>query len=226
MPSQKVEFTHLQNGWACFDIAVGLTRAELVEYASNNPSLENRRLLAPEIRHVAALTASYLLHRDRPDDASRLRKLFDIADTNAEDKNPEIEALLAAEADAILEGGLDPDWPRDGLPRAMFKDEAAVEQFTHIMAEYLAGDPHSLQEYSVAESTYQAYLRHYYGKKEWVSLISHFNEDDPGSIIEIAAKKLGAKIFVKTSGRDRPYNFGVSSKWPILWPLCARNGFA
>lgn len=50
-----------QKGWNCFDVAVGIEREQVVTYAlKNSADLEFRRLLAPEIRHAAAVTAVYM----------------------------------------------------------------------------------------------------------------------------------------------------------------------
>lgn len=50
-----------QNGWNCFDVAVGLTRNELVRYALDHRNDEAfRALLAPEIRHAAAISVSIM----------------------------------------------------------------------------------------------------------------------------------------------------------------------
>lgn len=50
-----------QLGWNCFDIAVGIQRDLLVQYALKHAKDEEfRALLAPEIKHAAGLTATYM----------------------------------------------------------------------------------------------------------------------------------------------------------------------
>ncbi len=95
-----------QCGWNCFDLAVGLdtalkidekdaktrahaTRDKLVAFALDEKNIsEFRRLLAPEIRHAAGLTAVYLnLQKDKENSAkernTRLAELFGVAETLA-----------------------------------------------------------------------------------------------------------------------------------------------
>ena len=49
----------LQLGWNCFDVAIGISREELVKFAlAHSKELSFRKILAPEIRHAAAVTVS------------------------------------------------------------------------------------------------------------------------------------------------------------------------
>ena len=51
----------LQLGWNCFDIAIDISRNDLVQYAlKHSDSAEFRDMLAPEIRHAAAMTVTYM----------------------------------------------------------------------------------------------------------------------------------------------------------------------
>ncbi len=95
-----------QCGWNCFDLAVGLdtvlnidakdaktrahaTRDKLVAFALDEKNIsEFRRLLAPEIRHAAGLTAVYLnLQKDKENSDkernTRLAELFGVAEALA-----------------------------------------------------------------------------------------------------------------------------------------------
>ncbi len=95
-----------QCGWNCFDLAVGLdtvlnidekdaktrahaTRDKLVAFALDQKNIsEFRRLLAPEIRHAAGLTAVYLnLQKDKENSDkernTRLAELFGVAEALA-----------------------------------------------------------------------------------------------------------------------------------------------
>ncbi len=92
-----------QRGWNCFDLAIGLdvalkidekdaskraqaTRAKLVDFALDEKNIpEFRRLLAPEIRHAAGLTAVYLNLQKEKETAekernTRLAELFGVAE--------------------------------------------------------------------------------------------------------------------------------------------------
>ncbi len=75
--------TNEQLGWNCFDIAVGINngiegRKKIVAYALTNAGNETfRRLLAPEIRHAAALTVSYML-LEEADNETEIKKAIEI----------------------------------------------------------------------------------------------------------------------------------------------------
>jgi len=70
-----------QLGWNCFDIAVNLDRNALILYALQNANQEAfRKLLAPEIRHAAALTAIYMNEsKENKKNNQRIIELFEIA---------------------------------------------------------------------------------------------------------------------------------------------------
>jgi len=89
---QPQAYKGCQLGWNCFDIAVGITdeslgRRRIVQYALDNANdSEFRRLLAPEIRHAAALTVSYMLieganNEDEIKNVIALDELFQIYQT-------------------------------------------------------------------------------------------------------------------------------------------------
>ncbi len=109
----------LQNGWECFDIAINQNRQELVNFALENSGLiEFRKLLAPEIRHAAALTAVYMNLNDEVDAklVSRIIELFGIADALQEKAE---KAQLEAQAYALLASGEGVELPRFALPKVM-----------------------------------------------------------------------------------------------------------
>ncbi len=97
--------TAKQNGWNCFDIAVGIKRTELIEYAlTNAPKIEFRQLLAPELKHAAAVTAVYMsiLKRQLLQEQDHVKKrehrileLFQINDALKGEEIEQIEEKLA-----------------------------------------------------------------------------------------------------------------------------------
>jgi ankyrin repeat protein len=124
-----------QKGWNCFDIAVGIEREQLVKYAlANSANPEFRCLLAPEIRHAAAVTAVYMeMHRAALEDnkvsvesqrvlqdrKKRIQELCQIADVlEVEQERTYIESevlrLLNPQGQEKTEGLF-----RHGLPASM-----------------------------------------------------------------------------------------------------------
>ncbi len=116
-----------QHGWNCFDLAVGLdqelkldekdskkraqvTRDKLVAFALDEKNIsEFRRLLAPEIRHAAGLTAVYLnLQKDKEnaDKArnTRLAELFGVAEALAKARSNEAstQAVVTQQISKLL----------------------------------------------------------------------------------------------------------------------------
>ncbi len=85
LPKASTEARQL--GWNCFDMAVGIIngtdgRKRIVEYALQHSGDEQfRRLLAPEIRHAAALTAIYMNSKIESEKqlSRRIVELFEIA---------------------------------------------------------------------------------------------------------------------------------------------------
>ncbi len=92
-PSKKQQL-----GWNCFDVAAGINRADLVEYAlasENATNVNFRRLLAPEIRNAAAITAVYLgrkkeiaekENQSEKERLDRIAELFQVAEALKEDE--------------------------------------------------------------------------------------------------------------------------------------------
>src|ERR1700722_18842626 len=92
-----------QLGWNCFDIAAGIERKELVEFAlAHASSIEFRRLLAPEIRHAATLAAIHMNHQQQITEEKNLAliTLFELAEII---DDPTEKTKLQIEANTVLE---------------------------------------------------------------------------------------------------------------------------
>jgi hypothetical protein len=108
-----------QNGWACFDIAVGFERKQLIEFALKNIHLlEFRQLLASEIRHAAALGAVYMNLQDEENEklAKEISELFMLADALNDKASKE---QLEAQAFNLLESDVDIGLSQFSLPISM-----------------------------------------------------------------------------------------------------------
>jgi hypothetical protein len=115
-----------QNGWNCFDVAVGIERASLVKFALDHKhDLLFRQLLAPEIRHATALTVVCMnLQEETVNEQNpRLIELFQIRaalelddDWDKLSVETQIDKLLSKRKEAI-------DFPRGSLPESMRTNE-------------------------------------------------------------------------------------------------------
>jgi ankyrin repeat protein len=124
-----------QKGWNCFDIAAGIEREQLVQYALvNSGNLEFRRLLAPEIRHAAAITVAYMemnqvvfeehtasvkSQQILQEKSQRIQELFQIADvlkTERERAQIESEAIKLLNSESSEKAVIT---YRQGLPSSM-----------------------------------------------------------------------------------------------------------
>lgn len=112
-PNQKK-----QNGWACFDIAVGVERADVVKYATDNvPSDEVRALLGREIQHAAALTAVLMnQEQEKKKSAKRAVTIFHLEDALKKSNEERAKAQALKNKD-------DADLYSAALPLAMHTEE-------------------------------------------------------------------------------------------------------
>lgn len=114
-----------QNGWACFDIAVGLGRSDLVEFAlapHPDDEFKFRTLLAPEIKHAGALAVAYMLQQKKEalEQKNLVADLFAIADGLIDKADKE---QLEAQAYSLLTESQDVTLPRYALPICMHTEE-------------------------------------------------------------------------------------------------------
>ncbi len=110
-----------QLGWNCFDIAIGINRADLVNFALEHP--EFRHLLAPEIRQAAVLTAVYLNNKEEEHAKKLHQNMVELSDLAEKFKHiPFIADKLNALAALQLTAGyqLKPtELLQNTLPRSM-----------------------------------------------------------------------------------------------------------
>ena len=116
----QLDYEHKkQNGWACFDIAVGFERKQLIDFALKNIHLlEFRQLLAPEIRHAAALAVVYmnLCDDENAKNAERISELFMLAQAL---KDKVSEEQLEAQAFDLLQSDTGIELSQFALPISM-----------------------------------------------------------------------------------------------------------
>jgi len=134
-----------QQGWNCFDIAVGLsgefgisattpeeiallTRQELVKRAlENSDNIHYRQLLAPEIRHAVALTVTYMLLENAENDdevknALNLEALFQLYQF-LDESDSYNQQIIQQKIHELLEQKNQLHFPAGSLPKSMRTDE-------------------------------------------------------------------------------------------------------
>ena len=123
-----------QLGWNCFDVAIGLDRkggrAALVAYAVEHAKEEGfRRLLVPEIKQAAALTAVYMNGKEEKE--RQLNQL--IGEIFAlEDPREKQQVACAAELDMGKDDGNLQELARNALPASMHTERlrTLVNEYT------------------------------------------------------------------------------------------------
>jgi curved DNA-binding protein CbpA len=207
-------------GWNCFDIAVGINRNDLIEYALYNNTDEFRELLAPEIRHAAALTAVYMNGYEGANEerAYRLAKLFNLMEIlKGNDKEGDVTKQLSREANEILDEDKLAELEQNILPKSMRKEQ--LQQLINAYLEDTNNDTHeqNLQMYCMAPRTYKQYIRNYYGKRGWVAFQRSFLGETNTSMIDIAARMLNKVIIIYQENQEiyRTQNRGTTGEIEI-----------
>lgn len=142
---KEEEASQEQRGWNCFDIAVDLAsklenqnkdpderaisaRQKFVEYVlANKDDLRYRKLLAPEIRHAAALTVTYMIIQGSEDEnemrqALQLEEFFQLRDAIDPDDSYN-QYLIHKNIEKLFENKSSLEFPRGSLPGIMRNDE-------------------------------------------------------------------------------------------------------
>lgn len=196
-----------QTGWNCFDVAVGIQRAALVTYArANANNVEFRQLLAPEIRHAAAIAVTIMNDPSMPGDSyalptsmrtSQLQEIVNRYQQANEDRRLLQAYIHCCDAIGRPEGNrpnlsellafFDTD-----INRATFAD--AYQPFLQVYNEVVLTNEQAFNTYANDINTYNQYINDYYARKEWVA----FQSDGSTGMIDIAARMLDRVIIVHT----------------------------
>jgi len=124
-----------QDGWNCFDVAVGLDRSALVAFALQHAdSKEYRQLLTPEIRNAAAITAILMNLKDSDEEtdilnAIQISELFALLETANQFGEAEDQQHLSAQIEEIFLTETKSDRPnlsQFALPKTMQTQEVQL----------------------------------------------------------------------------------------------------
>jgi WD40 repeat protein len=190
-----------QLGWNCFDVAAGIARSALVDYAlSHAADVRVRHLLAPEIKHAAAVTRTGATSAYALPLAMRTAVLNQLMDDYFAAHEQMIPAVAACnDALGYAEGH------RQSLEQlqVFFATEmhraahpAVYQAFAAALAEILTPVEQRLQDWCEAEDTYRAYVQQYYGQNQWFAFQPVFAGQYSSSMVDIVARMLGIQIFI------------------------------
>jgi len=219
-----------QYGWNCFDVSIDLgnwlavkvesfnntSDAELTRHALVDLALEQtsdvtyRRLLAPEIRHAAALTAIYM-NLQEAQDASTMQRSRRVAEwlsvsealVGSNEQGDVVRKIndILSETD-VSKSTLD-DLREASLPENLQTDELRDlmlrYQAVHDAAEATDADiteiERELSEFCQRQDVYETYINDYYGQKGWFAFQrSVAGESGSTSMVDVTAKLLGLHI--------------------------------
>ena len=209
-PSDDEKSSERQSGWNCFDIAINkeLTKHLDLElrYFDRDKFIEEYvplhmdlccRLLAPEIRHAAALTAVQMNVSSNEgaeankDKAKKITRLFKLAERLvAEGCDAEqVEGLVNDEIERLL-CTKDHELFVFALPEVMH-----TPKLVELFEKYMAGDEQGFKDHCSSEATCWQYIEEYYAKEGWFAFQrSVAGEENNSSMIEVVANYLKVDI--------------------------------
>jgi hypothetical protein len=226
-----------QNGWECFDIALGTRRSDLVEFALQHAKeQEYRALLGPEIIAAALIGELAPAEGGLPDDmrTETLKNLvlkYQLAYEEMKGAVEECNKGLGMKEGEFL--------PLSALQN-FFEEQAVKNQLPTVYKKFSEQcqklfTPHkqSLWDYAQLESTYKKYLEEYYKKKHYAAFLRGVKgEHKNTSIVDVAARMLERKVIVFDTGegkdqRDVIYEttFNVEGKEPLRIEFNGTNHF-
>ncbi len=180
-----------------------MARDALVNYALENSSnREFRKLLAPEMRHAIASTASSPENDNSPGsfpilmrtEANKLYHAYSqahedmkesVANCNTALGYPERQRLSLKELDQLF---------ADETTRQA--NTNAYDSFQKARAELFTPHEQALQAYCESEQTYCDYITLYYARNNWVAFQRQLQGERSTSIVDIAARMLKAQIII------------------------------
>lgn len=203
----------LQLGWNCFDVAVGITRNDLVTYALTNANnLEFRRYLAIEMKHAAAAQGQFALPRgmetaelialrdayinaaNHPEFMQALNACNDLLDFNEGNRKnvDELKSLFSAE-----------NYQRQHLEAYTIYQNAIQHYYT----------PHedAFNEYLQRETTYHQYIKDYYGARNWVAFQRNLEGEESGSMVDITARCINKQIIIYHQNEQGDYSIAYQT---------------
>ena len=226
-----------QDGWSCFDIAVGVSREEIVDYALDNMRYRDlRELVAPEIMSAILLTYAYLQEGATP--VTQQHQTLPLSMRTEEMQRLaraclDIEAALKPrlqECNTLLQRveGSRLNWFElssyfeqvvDGIPNAE-RYAPAYEVYLSSIRE-LEAPKESLYQYASRADIYEQYINDYYGKKQWFAFAG---VDSQTSMIDLVARMKKAQIIIHLSD-ERLYKTTAYGDTTIHIGYCNGNHF-
>lgn len=226
-----------QDGWSCFDIAVGVSREEIVDYALDNMRHKDlRALVAPEIMSAILLTYAYLQEGSNPvtqqqqtlplsmrtEEMQRMAQACLDIETALKPRLQECNALLGRVEGSIL------NWFElssffeqvvDGIPNAE-RFLPAYDVYLSSIRE-LEAPKERLYQYASRADIYEQYITDYYGNKQWFSFAG---VDSQTSMIDLVARMKKAQIVIHLSD-ERLYKTEAYGDTTIHVGYCNGNHF-
>jgi hypothetical protein len=198
-PKQWVEVAENINeldGWSCFDVAVGLNRDDIVDYAlQNSGKKEFRELLAPEIKSALVQVVFYMNLLENYNNS-----VEDFM-TAPEGQKDEIANHIAALAMQLEE------FPEDAkfLLEHMYSDDKARTEMYDIISQGDTFIPENqgkinidmaISAYCARHDIYLKYVNQYYGNQQWFAFNGAFEGEKPTSMVDIVARRLNKRIVI------------------------------
>lgn len=219
-----------QLGWNCFDIAAGIdNRQEFVKFALTKKSdLAYRKLLAPEIKHAAALTYINISTHEQ----SEFHTQNSLASSNAIQadllpKSMHNSALVKLMGNYLqAQEGMKPAVAEcndklgyvEGkrLPLKQLDDfflnennqltySEAYNRFISARNQIYTSHENALQAYCEAEATYESYVTDYYGNNGWFAFQRSFSGEKNTSMVDIAAIFINKVIVIMDNKHQEIY---------------------
>lgn len=186
-----------QKGWNCFDVAVGIEREQIVKYAlENSANLEFRRLLAPEIKHAAALSGSHGLPSSmRTTQLSTFMKdYFDAHEAMKKAVEECNEAIGKPERHRLSLEDLEKTFFVN--PNNKTQYAVAYQKLCEAREQLFTPAEQRFNEYCENEESYKTYIRDYYGASQWFAFQRQVETSRSTSMVDITAHMLKAQIVI------------------------------
>jgi len=198
-----------QLGWNCFDIAIGLSRKELVDFAlAHKASPLFRNLLAPEIK-MAAQTTATLMNQGSPMSSQqaealpqnmhtkKVQNLFNDIHKQEEAMKPQL--VICNDLLGFPEGKRHSfnelgDFFANNPPKNANVSLAEMV-FNQAMGQYLLYEK-ALNDFCESEPIYEEYIKTYYAEEEWVSFLPNTAGSNNTSMVDIASICINKRIII------------------------------
>jgi hypothetical protein len=170
------EDVNKQDGWSCFDVAVGIKREDIVAYATKpeySADKKYREFLSAEIKATLLDLVEYI-----------------------DEESGAILAATPADERKVIEAM----YPDMGERKDMCKllTEAAYFKPKNQNKQDIEA---KIDAYCTSEDVYLKYIRGYYGSEQMFSFMAEFEGAKPTSMVDIVARMLNKKIVIHNADK-------------------------